>query len=385
MAKLPIIGTVREATGFVGAHYDDALRLTWLPVLLVMGWFGIAVPWIAPNLAPLPMPGRIAGLFLVTQVVPLLLSAMYLGPLVRLAARGEAPDHGTAPLRLGWSPLRYTAGTLLSLGATLLATQPVVFAAAAAMGLVDGLAAAEVAVFEEGSLHAVEFVPAIEPDQIDALRHAPTAILLLGVAILWARGLRPVRAVLVASATIALALHMQLLLFVLAQGLFILAPAPAQAMLLMAMRLDLFSAAFLLLVAYVSLRLLPLAWFWAARRREDGWPVFRTTLRASGRANRFRLLLSYLGLALLMVLVARIAAIVPLTFNLGLAGAGELMAGMSALVNGGAPADWVAMALSGARTIFGYAYVVALTALSAALTAGFGGAVVRFALRDQAD
>ena len=383
MAKLPIMGTVREATGFVGAHYDDALRLTWLPVLLAMGWFGIAVPWIAPNLAPLPVPGRIAGSFFLVQVVPLLLSAMYLGPLVRLAARGEAPDHGTAPLRLGWSPLRYAAGTLLSLGGALLATQPIIFGVAAAMGLLDGLAAAEVAVFEEGSLHAVEFVPAIEPDRIMALRHVPTVLLLLGVAVLWARGLRPVRAVLVASAAIAIAFVLPTLLMLLGPFLGLFAPGLARATLLMAMRLDLFGAAFLLLLAYVSLRLLPLPWFWAARRREDGWPVFRTTLRASGRANRFRLLLSYLGLALLMGLVARIAAIVPLTFNLGLAGAGELMAGMSALVNGGAPADWVAMALSGARTVFGFAYVVALTALGAALTAGFGGAVVRYALADR--
>ena len=160
----PIGGTAREAIGFAGAHYEDALRLCWLPVLLSLG---AAWGWsrIAPAATDLPHGALWAPLAF--QAVSLALVALYYGPLLRLAARGEAPDHGTAPLRLGWSPARYFVGTVLSLGGAAALTAPVTLGVRGLLSGTEAMRRAEVAAFEPGSLHGVEFVPAFDPSVID--------------------------------------------------------------------------------------------------------------------------------------------------------------------------------------------------------------------------
>ena len=357
----PIGGTAREAIGFAGAHYEDALRLCWLPVLLSLG---AAWGWsrIAPAATDLPHGALWAPLAF--QAVSLALAAMYYGPLLRLAARGEAPDHGTAPLRLGWSPARYFFGTILSLGGAAILTAPVTLGVRGLLSGTEAMRRAEVAAFEPGSLHAVEFVPAFDPGVIDLAQIVPVALLALVAALLWAW---------TASRLWTIGLTALLL------GAQV-AAAPTLARELpffFPPSLALYAPAFALLSAYVALRLMPLPWFWAARRREDGWPVLRSTLRASAGGNRFRLV-AVLGLLLLFNLsLGLLLMVVPATFGLGLSGVDALLSGTTALTNGGASAGWVAVATGGARAVFGYAFVVATTALGAGVTAGLGGALVR--------
>ena len=357
---LPILGPVREGIGFAGAHFDDALRLTWLPVLLLAGWF-LALTRLLPLLIDMPHGDLL--LTVLSQGVPLLISAMYYGPLLRLAARGEAPDHGTAPLRLGWSVPRYALGSVLSLGGLALITAPVTLGARSLVERTEALEAREVAVFAEDSLHAVDFVPAFDAGWIDAVQSAPFLLLALIAALLWGwTGSRAVTALLT-------------VLFLAGQVLavpYLVGQAPAD----LAESVGLFAPAFILISGYLALRLTPLPWFWAARRREDGWPVLRSTLRVSRGGNRFRLLLGLALLGAFNILVGLLLLVVPTTFSLGLSGATALLEGTTALTNGGQPASWVGMAASGVLVVFGYAFVVATTALSAAFNAGFGGALV---------
>ena len=358
---LPIIGTVREGIGFAGAHFEDALRLTWLPVLLLAGWF-FALADFLPTLLQAPYAEFVVPIL--SQGVPLLIAAMYYGPLLRLAARGEAPDHGTAPLRLGWSVPRYALGSVLSLGGAALITAPVTFGARTLVERTEALEAREVAVFAEGSLHAVDFVPAFDASWVDALQSAPFLLLALTAALLWAwTASRVLTAVLTVVFLVGQVLAVP---HVAGQVPEDLVPS-----------VGLFTPAFLLISGYLALRLAPLPWFWAARRREDGWPVLRSTLRVSRGGNRFRLLLALALLAIFNFAVGLLLLVVPAVFGLGLSGATALLEGTTALTNGGRPASWVGMAASGALVMFGYAFVVATTALSAGFTAGFGGTMVR--------
>ena len=353
----PIGGTVREAIGFAGAHYEDALRLCWLPVLLTACWMGFA-----PTAREM-WPGDSPVGAVLDGAVLLALSAMYLGPLLRLAARGEAPDHGTAPLRLGWSPVRYAVGSVLSLGGTILLTAPIVLGARGLVGGAEGMRRAEVAVFEEGSLHAVEFVPAFDASRIDAAQGLAFLLLALVAALLWGW----TRSWLWTLGLTALFLA----------GQFVATPLLAQdAPAWLPPSLTLYLASAALIGAYVSLRLTPLPWFWAARRREDAWPVLRSALRTSAGASRFRLIGVLALFGLFNVLLGYLLIFVPATFGLGLAGADALLSGTTALTNGGETAGWVPKAMGGARLAFGYAFTVATTALGAALTAGLGGALV---------
>ena len=354
-------GTAREAIGFAGTHFEEALRLCWLPVLLSLGaLWGWAQA--LPTVIGLPFSSQWAPFAF--QGVALALAAMYYGPLVRLAARGEAPDHGTAPLRLGWSPVRYFVGTVLSLGGAALLTAPVTLGARGLLSRTEEMRRAEVAAFEPDSLHAVEFVPAFDPGVIDLAQMAPMLLFALGVALLWGW---------TASRLWTIALTAVFLVAQVASAPYLAAELPVD----VPSSVEIYAPAFALLSAYVALRLAPLPWFWAARRREDAWPVLRSTLAASAGGNRFRLLLVLALLLAFNTALGGLLLVVPAAFGLGISGADALLSGTTALTNGGEAAAWVEAATGGARMLFGYAFVVATTALGAGVTAGLGGALVR--------
>lgn len=332
--RLPVFETVHEALGFAVTRYETALRLTWLPIALLFLYDVAAPPVFDQAMGAVPSGdagalGRLGVEAFFFVLVPLLVTALYMAPLVRLAATGEAPDHRTMPTRLGAGYLPFVLGSLASLGGIfVVSTWPLTKALTWLSGFVADLSRREVAVFEEGSLHAVETVPAMSDDALTILEGVPT--LAFGLATVFS--------------------------------------------------------------LYVWLRLFPLPFFWAGKQRGEGWSVLGRTFTASSGTNLFRLAVIALILwctALVMSGLLEgftvpfgaygldVPGLPELFFGLGLTGAQLLLSGTTALTNAGEPAAWVQTSAVVAAAVFSYAFQVATTALVAGATAGLGGSIVR--------
>ena len=333
------MATVHEAFGFAGRRFDTALRFCWLPVLLLMGWEAVrrdaGAAWLA---VPLPDPlfalwERLGALVLL-GLVPLLVAALYLGPLTRLAAGVSVPNRRSLPNRPGPAEGRFVLGTILSAGGVfLLATLPVDAATGAFLDQADALLSREVATFGAGSLHAIDTEPALTGALRSLVEGSPRVVLILGS----------------------------------------------------------------LVFAYVSLRLFPLPYVLTAAGPGEGRSVLRRTLALSGGLNLLRLL-AVIGIVFVVLQIATlilVGGILPLSalglrdvgvpsgleiaFKLGLSAATALLEGGTALIGRGEPATWIGEAARWATTVFGFAVTLGMTALFAGLNAGLGGALVRVA------
>ena len=334
-SPLPVGAVTGEALRYAGRYLETALRVVWAPVLILMAWEAVIVgpagALIGGALSGAGFgPGQTGTLFAVASLlfalVPLVLTASYMAPLT-LDAAGLAPvGHRTVPNKVGRAELAWTAGSVLSLGGLFLfARAPVLAGLAGLDRLARHAQAAEVATFEEGSLHASEVVPAYG----EGLRR-------------WLVG-EPIT------------LH---------GGGGIPTGAPAVMLVL----------GFVLL-AYVWLRLFPLPAVLAAGGR--GRAALRATLDASAGWNLLRLLAAIGLVAAANVALLAILRFVPVLIGAGLNAAYPFLSGASAFAAGGEAASWVVEALTRISQGAEVAFVVLVTALGAALNAGLYGAIVR--------
>ena len=335
--RLPVGAVTAEALAYAGTHFETAIRACWLPVLLALAWQGVAEEPVARTLfdalyaaglgeGSLRLLATLTALLL--ALVPLALTASYMAPLI-LDASGRAPvSHRTVPNGLGRAEALWMAGTVASLGGLfLLARAPILAGLSGLRRLSEHAWTAEVATFEAGSLHASDVVPAYS-ERVRAWLSGD-AVILPGIG---------------------------------ETGVLTGLPGIVQ-------------AAGLVLLAYVWVRLFPLAAVMAAG--SGGRGVLRATLAASAGWNLTRLagvvvLTTLANLALLAVL-----GVVPALVSAALSAAYPFLAGASAFASDGIVAPWVEASLVLAGQGFEIVFTVLVTALGAAITAGTLGRIVR--------
>ena len=335
--RVAVGAVTAEALRYAGGRFETALRACWLPVLILLAWQGFAEAPVGTfgfdalygaGLDEEGLRTLATVLALALALVPLALTASYMAPLVLDAAGRRAVSHRTVPNGLGRAEAAWMAGSVLSLGGLfLMARAPVMAGLAGLRRLSEHAWAAEVATFEEGSLHASEVVPAYPEGVRDWLAGGSLELPVIG----------PV-------------------------------PIPTGAP-------GLVQAAGLLLLLYVWLRLFPLAAVMTAG--SGGRGVLRATLDASAGWNALRLLgivvlTGAANLALLWIL-----GWVPVLFGGGLGAAYPYLAGLSAFGADGFVQPWVVDVLTLLSQAFEVVFTVLITALGAAVNAGTLGAIVR--------
>lgn len=341
--RVPVGAVTAEALTYAGARLETALRAVWAPVLILMAWQAmIELP--AGGIARDALTGAGFGRrrtdillsvsSLLFALVPLALTASYMAPLVLDAAGRRALPHRTVPNKIGSAELRWIAGSVAGLGGLfLLARAPVLTGLAGLDRLARHARAAEVATFEDGSLHASEVVPAYSEGLRSWLSGGPLDVPGIGAV-----------------------------------------PLPTGAPLIL-------QALGLVLLAYVWLRLFALPAMLTAgggARR-----ALRGALDASAGWNLTRLaaiaaLTGAANLALLWML-----GWVPVLIGMGLNAAYPFLAGYAAFGAegaegaGGAVAPWVRASLTLVGQGTGIAVTVLTVAVAAAVNAGALGAIVR--------
>ncbi|GGY41171.1 hypothetical protein [Parvularcula lutaonensis] len=113
--KIDIVGAFHDGLGFAAGRYSEVLRLSWLPIALIM----LAGPGIA-NFAVAQGPGwgiQPEFLFwLIFAPLSVLLQASVMVALIRTAVNGYPPHHRSAHLAIGPREFLYVLSGLLGIG-----------------------------------------------------------------------------------------------------------------------------------------------------------------------------------------------------------------------------------------------------------------------------
>ena len=185
---LSVMGVIYEALGFATSKFGTALRVAWLPLILimllevVMGKLGYLPQGRALALQIIPEQGWIANLVTVATTVPfmgvtlvqvlgfiglVLVAAMLqtsvMVPLIRYAANGEAPHHRSMHLSFDLRHWAYLVTSALSFGVILIIAQ---LAMQYGRQIIGGAVTSQLKqtqpYFSEDSLHSIEQVSAFE-------------------------------------------------------------------------------------------------------------------------------------------------------------------------------------------------------------------------------
>jgi len=145
--QLDMVGVTQDALGFAARRFDDILRIAWFPLLLLA-------------LAPLAwhqlvLGGAPRGLVVALSIAaPVLLTAIYMVPLTRLAATGDMASSSSVQFQFGVPQIRFALVGLLSIFAALLvAVGPTSIGISFAEAWIQDVEVQQVFVFDEGSLH----------------------------------------------------------------------------------------------------------------------------------------------------------------------------------------------------------------------------------------
>lgn len=177
--NLSVMGVVQEALGFGLTHFGAALRVAWLPAVLLLvvqmvlvqvGYlqtasvvftFRLEPGWITRFFQSLFQPDlTVMGLLGIAA----LLQASILVPMIRFVALGEKPHHGSMQLTTGPHHLLYILAAGLSFAVPVALSGLVIGLSAVWLGRSVGpLLDRQQAIFDEGSLHRIETEPVLGP------------------------------------------------------------------------------------------------------------------------------------------------------------------------------------------------------------------------------
>ena len=185
---LSVMGVIYEALGFATSKFGTALRVAWLPLILimllevVMSKLGYLPQGRALALQIIPEQGWIANLVTVTATVPFMgvplvhvlgfiglvliaamLQASVMFPLIRYAANGEAPHHRSMHLSFDLRHWAYLIASALSFGVIMIVAQ---FVMQNGRQIIGGAVTTQLnqtqPYFTKDSLHSIEQVSPFE-------------------------------------------------------------------------------------------------------------------------------------------------------------------------------------------------------------------------------
>ncbi|MGV6820288.1 MAG: hypothetical protein ACWA5T_07280 [Parvularcula sp.] len=336
--KLSIGGVVHEALGFAILKFGNALRLAWLPIVLLMGLeavavkMGLATPLESFVKALRLEPGytfKLVNAALSSQWalaavsgIAVLLQASMATALIRFAADGRPPHHRSLHLTFGAREVKYIVACAASFAGVIMATKALLIAGySLADANIIPVLNTEQAVFAPGSLHSVETEPAY-----GALRHLVQEVD---------------------------AFYGRIGLNVSAIQSVVLIPVS-------------------LLAGYVLIRLLPLPFFAAARHAGDGYSSLGATLRLTGGLNIFPMLVIVLIFVILQVLTLGLLWLGLMIYGYAAMGTGFLIDGMENFAPNGPQGPLIRAFFS----LISGLIVIFTTTFMVALNAGLGGALV---------
>lgn len=338
------MGVIYEALGFAMGKFGTALRVAWLPLILLLIvqlvavrlGFASADTGISTNLRL--EPGYtykfVESLFtnswpyMALMGVAVILQASYMVPLIRYAGHGIAPHGGMIHLQFGVRHLKYVLATAASFaGVLILMRLAISLGSQWLYGTVVPVLQTQHTVFEEGSLHSVE---------TEQVFGALNQVLFQADQFLFRVGID------------MSALQTVLAVPVLIGGL------------------------------YLMLRLLALPYLAAAREPQDGYTSIGRSFALSSGRNIFPLIGIIVVFVLMHIATLAMFWLGLLSYSIVLSGSEAMIAGFEWLTPNGSPTPLI----RGALTIVFGLLLLGASAIIAALNAGLGGALVHRAVRD---
>ena len=341
--KLSVFGVIYEALGFAMTKFGAAVRVAWLPILLlwvvqlvtVRRGFAEAQTGLATSLRL--EPGytykfveslfTTSPIYMVLMGVAVVLQASYMVPLIRYAARGIAPHQGMLHLEFGARHLFYAIATAASFaGVIVLMRIAISLGSEWIYGTVVPVLQTQQTIFEPGSLHSVE-TEEVYGGLNQLLAQLDQFLFRVGIDVS--------------------ALQAALVIPVLAIG------------------------------AYLMVRLFAMPYLTAARERGDSYTSLASSFRLSAGLNIFPLLAIGLLFVLMHVATYVMFWLGIFVYSIALSGSEVVIAGFEWLTPEGSAAPFVRGLMS---VIFGLLVLFA-SAFIAALNAGLGGALVHRAIK----